>query len=99
MVGLLGLLAAVYWPVLGYDFVNWDDPWYVLENPLIKSWHPDNLWRIVSEMSVKNYAPLTTLSLLIDHTLFRSQRGRVSPHERAPACCQCCAGDDARPHD
>ena len=68
--GLLGLIAAVYWPVLSFDFVNWDDPWYVLNNPLITSWHPTNLWRIVTEFNVKNYAPLTTLSLLIDHTLF-----------------------------
>jgi protein O-mannosyl-transferase len=67
---LLGLVIAIYWPVVGYDFVNWDDPWYVLKNPLIRSWDPENLWKIATEISVKNYAPLTTLSLLIDHTLF-----------------------------
>ena len=72
---LLGLIAAVYWPVLSFDFVNWDDPWYVLNNPLITSWHPTNLWRIVTEFNVKNYAPLTTLSLLIDHTLFGKSPG------------------------
>jgi protein O-mannosyl-transferase len=69
-VSLLGLVAAIYWPVAGYEFVNWDDPWYVLTNPLIKSWHPENLWRIATQMSVKNFAPLTIFSLLIDHTLF-----------------------------
>ncbi len=72
---LLGLIAAVYWPVLGFDFVNWDDPWYVLNNPLITSWHPSNLWRIVTEFNVKNYAPLTTLSLLLDHTLYGKTAG------------------------
>lgn len=72
---LTGLVVAVYWPVAGYEFVNWDDPWYVLKNPLIRSWHPSNLWRIATEMSVKNYAPLTTLSLLIDHTLFGLDAG------------------------
>lgn len=75
MVGLIGLVAAVYWPVAGYEFVNWDDPWYVLKNPLITSWHPANLWRIATEMSVKNYAPITTLSLLVDHTLFGVNAG------------------------
>jgi len=75
ILGLVGLVIAVYWPVAGYDFVNWDDPWYVLNNPLIKSWHPANLWRIATEMSVKNYAPLTTLSLLVDHTLFGLNAG------------------------
>ena len=73
--GLAGLVAAVYWPVVGYEFVNWDDPWYVLKNPLITSWHPANLWRIATEMSVKNYAPLTTLSLLVDHTFFGLNAG------------------------
>ncbi|MEZ6054688.1 MAG: hypothetical protein R3C02_25500 [Planctomycetaceae bacterium] len=75
LIGLLGLLVAVYWPVLQFDFVNWDDPWYVLNNPLITSWHPTNLWRIATEFNVKNYAPLTTLSLLIDHTLFGKSPG------------------------
>ncbi|MBX3439586.1 MAG: glycosyltransferase family 39 protein, partial [Planctomycetaceae bacterium] len=73
--GLLGLVVALYWPVRGFEFVNWDDPWYVLNNPLITSWHPSNLWRIATEMSVKNYAPLTTLSLLIDQTLFGFEAG------------------------
>jgi protein O-mannosyl-transferase len=72
---LLGLVTAIYWPVAGYDFVNWDDPWYVLNNPLIKSWHPANLWRIATEMSVKNFAPLTIFSLLVDHTLFGLNAG------------------------
>lgn len=75
IVALLGLVAALYRPVLGFEFVNWDDPWYVLKNPLITSWHPANLWRIMTELSVKNYAPLTTLSLLIDHTLFGFDAG------------------------
>ncbi len=75
LVGLLGLVAVVYWPVMRFEFVNWDDPWYVLKNPLITSWHPTNLWRIATEISVKNYAPLTTLSLLIDHTLFGLNAG------------------------
>lgn len=80
MAGLIGVVAALYWPVAGYEFVNWDDPWYVLKNPLIKSWSFDNLWRIATEMSVKNYAPLTTLSLLVDHTLFGLEPGGYHLH-------------------
>ena len=80
LAGLVSLVATVYWPVAGYEFVNWDDPWYVLKNPLIKSWHPVNLWRIATEMSVKNYAPLTTLSLLVDHTLFGLDAGGYHLH-------------------
>ena len=32
----LGLLiAAVFWPATGFDFVRWDDPVNVTQNPLI----------------------------------------------------------------
>lgn len=64
------LVLGLYWPVVGFDFVNWDDPWYVIDNPLIKSWHPANLWAIATEVAIKNYAPVTMLSYLVDHTLW-----------------------------
>lgn len=71
--GILSLIAAVvflYWPALGFDFVNWDDPWYVTNNDLIKSWSPSNLGRIATETVTRNYAPITILSFLMDHTLW-----------------------------
>ncbi|QDT97647.1 hypothetical protein [Gimesia aquarii] len=53
-----------------FDFVNWDDPWYVIDNPLAKSWHPDNLQKIATQVVTRNYAPLTIFSFLIDHSLY-----------------------------
>jgi len=70
LLGPVALVVAVYWPSVGFDFVNWDDPWYVINNPLIRSWHPANLFRIVSEVAIKNYAPVTMFSYLVDHTLW-----------------------------
>jgi hypothetical protein len=36
MAVLLGLVAvSVYWPATGYNFVNYDDPLYVTENPQV----------------------------------------------------------------
>ncbi len=32
---LVALAFFVFLPTVGYGFVNWDDPWYVLDNPLI----------------------------------------------------------------
>ncbi len=55
---------------VSFGFVNWDDPWYVINNPLIKSWHPDNLQKIATQVVTRNYAPLTVLSFLIDHSLY-----------------------------
>lgn len=69
------MTMAVYLPVFGFDFVNWDDPWYVTKSPLVTSWNVSNLVRIVSQPAVKNYAPLTTLSYLVDHTLWGLRPG------------------------
>lgn len=65
---IVGLIA--FWPSVWFDFVNWDDPSYVWHNDLIKSWSPTNLYGIATESVTRNYAPLTILSLLIDHSLW-----------------------------
>ena len=72
-IGYLLLLVAgmvTFWPSVWFDFVNWDDPAYVLHNDLIKSWSPANLAGVATQTVTRNYAPLTILSLLIDHTIW-----------------------------
>ncbi|MCH2200340.1 MAG: hypothetical protein MK102_00100 [Fuerstiella sp.] len=68
---LIGLLA--FWPSVWFDFVNWDDPAYVWNNDLIKSWSPSSLYGVATETVTRNYAPLTIGTLLIDHTLWGMQ--------------------------
>ena len=67
---LIVLTGAVYWPVHSFDFVNWDDPWYVLKNEYIRSWHPSNLWDIATQVINRNYSPMIIFTLLVEHTLF-----------------------------
>lgn len=74
-VSLVALAAAAYWPTVGYEFVNWDDPWYVVHNEHIRSWHPANLVAIATQVMVKNYAPVTIFSYLVDHTLWGEWAG------------------------
>ncbi len=64
------LTIVLYAPTVGFDFVNWDDPWYVYENPLVQSWSFSNLWQIATGIVIRNYAPLTIFSYLLDHTWF-----------------------------
>ncbi len=64
------LIAVVFGPSLNYGFVNWDDPWYVVNNPLITGWSLENLWGIATEVVTRNYAPVTIFSYLVDHTLW-----------------------------
>lgn len=67
---LTALVALVYWPTAGFEFLNWDDPWYVVDNPLVKSWAPSNLVAVATEPCSKNFAPLTIFTLLVEHTVF-----------------------------
>lgn len=66
---------VMYLPTLKFGFVNWDDPWYVLNNPLIRSWSWDNLTHILTRPAVRNYAPLTQISYLLQHSLFGDWAG------------------------
>ncbi len=72
---LVALALFVFLPTVGYGFVNWDDPWYVLDNPLITSWRPSNLIEIATKPAVRNYAPLTMFGYLIQHTLWGDWAG------------------------
>jgi len=67
---LCSLVAFAYWPVHAYDFVNWDDTWYVVRNPYLGSWSPANLKAIATDVINRNYAPLTIFTYLLEHTLF-----------------------------
>lgn len=67
----LGLTVLISFGIaISFDFVNWDDPWYVIHNPLVKSWDPDNLQKIATQVVTRNYAPLTVFSFLVDHSLY-----------------------------
>ena len=63
----LGLLAAacfaVYFPVLGHEFVQWDDYQLILENLLVRSFSPAIFWTFDPEL----YVPLTLLSFQIEY--------------------------------
>jgi len=69
---LIGVVTClVFFPAVECDFVNWDDDTYVYENPVISA---GLSLRTVSEsfrrVVCHNWAPLTTLSYLVDVSLF-----------------------------
>src|SRR6266849_388930 len=53
---LAALVVAAYGPALRADFVNWDDPNHVYENPRVTA--PDALWRSLSDGSVPGFYPV-----------------------------------------
>ncbi|TWT59819.1 hypothetical protein [Rubinisphaera italica] len=72
---LFGLVLAVFGISVTFDFVNWDDPWYIHRNPLVQSWSFQNLYGICTETVTRNFAPLTIFSYLIDHSLWGKWAG------------------------
>jgi tetratricopeptide (TPR) repeat protein len=57
------------------EFTNWDDPGYVLDNPLVKSLSFENIKKIFSQNVMGNYHPISILSLAIDFHFYK-----LSPH-------------------
>lgn len=68
---LVALLAAIYAQTWHFDFIEWDDPNYVRDNPnvqaglTLESW----LWGLTS-FDMSNWNPLTWWSFQLDVSLF-----------------------------
>lgn len=70
-VGLAALVTWVYLPVRGFEFVNYDDPSYVADNPIVRAgltWH-GLAWAFTTFLT-GNWHPLTWLSHMLDVDLF-----------------------------
>ena len=72
LAGLLLLLVVIpYIQVYSHQFVNWDDPDYIVRNPMVAnglSWAGIS-WAF-SSFHAANWHPLTWISLMLDVTLF-----------------------------
>lgn len=68
-IALVGLTVALYYPVIGYGFVSYDDDLFVTDNSMVKAGltFPGLLWAFTN---TTNFYPLTWLSLMADATLF-----------------------------
>ena len=64
------LTISVFLPALQNDFVNWDDPEYVYENPYIKSIDLTFFKWALSSFHAANWHPLTWLSHALDYAVW-----------------------------
>jgi tetratricopeptide (TPR) repeat protein len=79
LVGLLVIIGAVFFPVIGYDFINYDDDIYVINNDhLGKGISLEAIRWAATSTDAAMYAPLTWLSYLVDIELFG--RGPAGHH-------------------
>lgn len=76
IVCLLLAIAIVYLPVAHFEFVNWDDDQYIVENPrVLDGLTADNIRWAFTTTHVANWHPLTWLSHQLDCTLFGARPG------------------------
>jgi len=73
---LIVMTLSVYWQVLGYDFVNYDDDQYITENPSVREGLTKKsiLWAFTS-FHIGNWHPLTWISHMLDCELFGLKPG------------------------
>ena len=67
---LLAAVAAVFYPCLRADFVNWDDYALAANNPLVHSVSWRSVAAIFSSYSLGHYQPLTMLSFMAEYAAF-----------------------------
>jgi len=75
-VGLAAAVVALYWRVLGYEFINLDDDVYVYANDHVKAGLTlDGFRWALADVSNGNWHPLTWLSHMLDVQSFGLQAG------------------------
>jgi tetratricopeptide (TPR) repeat protein len=70
VVVVAGVTCATFWDVLRIDFVNWDDPVYVLDNPHVQQITPDTIRWIFTHAYFRSYTPLALVSHAVDYALW-----------------------------
>jgi Tfp pilus assembly protein PilF len=75
-IGLSILVLVSYWEVAGNQFISFDDPQYVTENPQVQRGldRETAVWAFTTSQA-SNWHPLTWLSLMLDRELY----GRNAP--------------------
>jgi hypothetical protein len=74
---LIVITLVIYAPVRTYDFVNFDDPFYVTDNPNIqKPLSIQSIWWAFSTGYFFNWHPITWLSYMTDFRLFALDAGK-----------------------
>ena len=74
---LLALITAgVYWPVTGFDFTNYDDPDYIIYNPMVQQGVTGKTvaWAFTTDHA-SNWHPLTWISHTLDWDLYGLKPG------------------------
>ena len=64
------LVAVVFFPCLGFQFLHWDDYSHYISNPCVYSLSWRNIFELLQQTINDTYIPLTTLSFNVEYHLF-----------------------------
>ena len=64
------LVAAVFFPILGFEFVDIDVGQQVVDNPYIRGLSGENLKHIFTSPCVYSYYPIRSLSFAVDYQIW-----------------------------
>src|SRR4051794_7487876 len=70
-ISLVAAVLIIYAPVRHFDFLRWDDPLYIAENPQVLggvSWH--GVWWALTTGHAPYWHPLTWLSHMLDVQIY-----------------------------
>jgi len=67
---LASLVSAVFFPILGFEFIEYDVPGQVLENPYVRGLTGENLKHIYTTRCITSYYPVRTLTYALDYQLW-----------------------------
>ena len=99
---LAGITLAVFWPVRRLNFFAYDDPVYIILNPMVQGGvNADSVWWAFTSYHAGNWHPVTWLSHALDCQIVRQEPRRLSPgqsgisHREHAAAVYRAAKDDA----
>lgn len=72
---LVCLVCVVFWPIVGFEFVNLDVGQHVIENRHIQGLTIENLKHIFSSRCFLNYYPVRSLTFAVDYQLWGLDAG------------------------
>ena len=68
---LIALVSvAVFANTLSSRFLNYDDPWQIINNPYVRSLSAANLWHILTRSIYQLWLPTKTISYALDYAVW-----------------------------
>ncbi len=67
---LVAVVSLVFLPARRFEFIKFDVPDQILNNPHVRGLSAENVWHILTSRCVTSYYPIRTLSFALDHEIW-----------------------------